>query len=49
MPIIFPSGLGNPGWFTALEPQEPWLPRLDSHGAEGAGKDVLAKELPLDL
>ena len=49
MPTIFPSGLRNPGCFTSLYPEQPWLPKLDCHRAEGAGKDVPANEFPLDL
>ena len=49
MPTIFALGLRNPGWFTSLEPEQTWFPRLDCHRAEGAAGDVPAKEFPLDL
>ena len=35
---------------TSLKPGQAWFPRMDSHGAEGAGEDVPANELcPVDL
>ena len=34
---------------TSLKLEQTWVPRLDCPGAEGAGKDVVAKQPPLDL
>ena len=35
---------------TSLKPEQAWIPRMDCHGADGAGEDVPANEpCPTDL
>ena len=43
MPTPFPSSFRCPGCFTLLEPELPWFPSLDYHGAEGAAEACASK------
>ena len=50
MQLYSPYALVTWAAVTSLKPEQAWIPRMDCHGADGAGEDVPANEpCPMDL